>query len=279
LEIEPKCRYCAEGDYHFCINKSEPGPRGVGGGFGDSYVTHEMAVYPAPKDLSRDQLMLAEPISIAAHGVMRFPPEPGEKVLVIGAGIIGLLTVMIVHALVPQAEVTVIARYPHQQEMARKLGAKNILSGREGYPAVARLTGGKYFSAPLNKGLVVGGFDVIYDCVADPRTTNDALRWVRAGGTVVMVGAHMAPMPKVDLSTIWYHHVRLVGTYGHGMNSWNGTRKHTYEWVYDLYRQNKLDIDGLITHRYPLTDYKEAIRVATAKGKEKAIKVVFDPIA
>ncbi len=274
LEIEPKCRYCAEGDYHFCVNKSEPGPRGAGGGFGDSYVTHETAVYPAAPELNTDQAMLVEPISIAVYGVMRFPPRPGDRVMVIGAGIIGLLTVMVVHALEPQAEITVLARYPHQQQMAEKLGARHLLS-RADYAAVARITGGKFFSAPLNRGVVVGGFDLIYDCVADPRTTNNALRWVRAGGTVVMIGAHMAPMPKVDLTPIWYHHVNLVGTYGHGMNNWNGVHKHTYEWVFDLFRQDKLEINGLITHRFPLRDYKEAIRVATAKGRERAIKVIL----
>lgn len=276
LEIEPKCRYCAEGDYHFCVNKSEPGPQGAGGGFGDGFVTHESAVYPAAQGLSRDELALTEPLSIPMHGVMRFPPQAGEKVLVYGAGIIGLLTTMVVHALTPQAEITVLARHPHQQEMAQKLGASHIMTGRDGYQAVARLTGGKYFSAPLNKGVVIGGFDVIYDCVADPRTVNNALRWVRAGGVVVMVGAHMAPMPKIDLTPVWYHHVNLVGTYGHGMNTWNGVTRHTFEWVYDLYRAGKLDTSGLITHRFPMQDYKEAIRVASSKGREKAIKVMFE---
>jgi threonine dehydrogenase-like Zn-dependent dehydrogenase len=112
--------------------------------------------------------------------------------------------------------------------------------------------------------------------VADPRTTNDALRWVRAGGTVVMIGAHMAPMPRIDLTPVWYHHVNLVGSYGHGMNEWNGERKHTYEWVFDLFRAGRLDIEGLITHRFPLREYKEAIRVASAKGKHRAIKVVLE---
>jgi len=274
LEIEPKCRYCAEGDYHFCVNKSEPGPHGLGGGFGDSFVTHESAVFLAAQGLSRDQLALAEPLSIPMHGVMRFPPKPGDKVLVYGAGIMGLLTTLVVHALAPKAEITVLARHPHQKEMALRLGASHILD-RGDYQAVAKLTGGKYFTGPLNKGVVIGGFDLIYDCVADPRTVNDSLRWVRAGGTVVMVGAHMAPMPRVDLTPVWYHHVNLVGTYGHGMNTWGGVTKHTFEWVYDFYRAGKFDIQGLITHRFPMADYKEAIRVATSKGKEKSIKVMF----
>ena len=276
LEIGPPCRYCAEQDYHFCINKSAPGPRGFGGGFGDGYVAHEMAVYPCPPDLTPDQVVLTEPFSIPMHGVMRFPPGPGDRVLVIGSGIIGLLTTMTIRALCPECEITTMARYPHQAEMAEKLGAKHVLMGHVGYSEIARLTGGQFFSAPLNRGVVIGGFDIIYDCVADSRTLNSSLRWVRAGGTVVMVGSHMAPMMKIDLTPVWYHQVNLVGTYGHGMNERAGIRKHTYEWVFDRFRSGEFTTDGLITHRFPFKEYRKAISTASAKKKTKAIKVLFE---
>ena len=208
------------------------------------------------------------------HCVMNHPPKAGDRVLIVGAGIIGLLTTMIVKALVPDAEITVLARYPHQQAMAEKLGADHILK-RADYSEIARLASGKFFSAPLNRGVVIGGFDLIYDCIANSQTTNDSLRWVRAGGKVVMVGSHMSPMPKVDLTPLWYHQVNLVGTYGHGQNEWSGIRKHTFEWVFDHFTMGKFDIDGLITHRFPMKDYKSAIRLAHSSKKEKVIKVQF----
>lgn len=275
LEITPPCRYCAEEDYHFCENKSAPGPRGIGGGFGEGYITHESAVYPCPPDLSLDAAVLVEPMAVAVHAVMRFPPQASERVLVLGAGIIGLLTTMTLRALVPQCEVTVIARHAHQAEMAERLGAQRVLRGRPTYQTIAQVTGGKYFSALLNKGVVVGGFDRVYDCVATAETVNDALRWTRAGGTVVMLGAHMAPMPQVDLTPIWYHHINLVGSYAHGVDVWNGVRKHTYEWVFDLWRAGKFVTDGLITHRFPFAEYRRAIAIASDKKSSRAIKVVL----
>lgn len=274
LEINPQCRCCAEGDFHFCVNKSEPGHRGVGGGFGDTFVTHESAVYPVAENLSQDQAALTEPLSIPMHCIMKHPPGAGDKVLIVGAGIIGLLTTMVVKALVPEADVTVLARYPHQQAMAEKLGADHILK-KANYAEVAKLTGGKYFSAPLNRGVVIGGFDLVYDCIANPHTVNDSLRWVRAGGKVIMVGSHMSPMPKIDLTPVWYHQVSLVGTYGHGQNEWNGVRKHTFEWVFDHFNQGKFDIEGLVTHRFPISDYKSAIHMANSSKKNKVIKVQF----
>ena len=276
LGINPPCCYCTDGQPIFCLNNSEPGPRGVGGGFGDSYIAHETAVYQVPDWLSADQAMMAEPTAIAVHGVLRNPPQPGDKVLVLGAGVIALLYVAVLRALCPEVEITVIARYPHQQEMAEFLGAKNILTDRTSYQEIAQITGGQFFSAPLNKGIVTGGFDIVYDCVGTPQTTTDALRWTRANGTVVMVGLHMKPMKNIDLSLVWYHQVNLIGAYVHGMDTWNGQQKHSYEWVLNLFQEDKLPVEGLITHRFPYKDYKEAIRVAMSKGEEKAIKVMFE---
>jgi threonine dehydrogenase-like Zn-dependent dehydrogenase len=275
LGIEPKCRHCAGGEPYFCLNKSAPGPRGAGGGFGDGYTAHESEVYPCPPDLSDDQAVLVEPMSCAVRAVLRHPPEPGERVLVVGAGIIGLCVGMAAKAIQPECQLTVMARYPHQAEMALRLGADYVLSGREGYEGVAKHLGGKYVSAPLNKGLVVGGFDVIYDCVGVGATIEDSLRWTRAGGAVVVVGVNLAPI-HVDLTPVWYRHINLIGTYEHGYDTWQGRKRHTYEWVIDFLRNGKFSIAGLITHRFPFDDYKRAIMVSMAKAKERPIKVLLE---
>jgi threonine dehydrogenase-like Zn-dependent dehydrogenase len=275
LGIQPVCQYCATGDMRFCINSSEPGPHGVGGGFGDSYIAHETDVYPCPPDLTTDQAMFIEPLGIVMQAVLRRPPVGGEKVLVYGAGIIGLLTTMVVKALAPETQVTVVARYKHQAELAEKLGASHMLRN-DAYNEVARITGGKFFSAPLNKGIVLGGFDMVYDCVGNEESLTNSLRWTRAGGTVMIVGLHMSPMKNIDLTLVWYSHINLIGSFMHGHSEWHGQLKHDYERVIDFYRQGKFDIAGLITHRFPVKAYKEAIRVASDKGKEKAIKVMFE---
>jgi L-iditol 2-dehydrogenase len=274
LEIDPPCRYCAAGQYWLCLNSARPGPRGIGGGFGDGYVTHEMAVYHCPPELSLDQAAVTEPLSIGLHAVLSHPPCPGDKVLIIGAGPIGLMLLAGLHALYPDCEIAILARHPHQAEMAERLGARHVLT-RADYRQIAQVSGGHFFSAPLNRGVVVGGFDVIYDCVANAQTINDALRWAQAGGTVVMVGLHLAPMPKVDLTPIPFNDVNLVGSYLHGVDERDGVSKHTYEWVYDLFRQGALAVDPLITHRFPFSDYREAIRVASARGRQRAIKVML----
>jgi threonine dehydrogenase-like Zn-dependent dehydrogenase len=278
LGIQPVCRFCAIGNNRFCLNSSEPGRRGAGGGFGDGYVAHESDIYPCPLWLTLDQGLFIEPLGIALQAVLRRPPAGGQKVLVYGAGIIGLLTTMVAKVLAPEAEITVLARYAHQAEMAERLGASYILRSQNSFSEVTNITGGKFYTAPLNKGIVLDGFDVVYDCVGDEQSLTNSLRWTRAGGAVVIVGLHMSPMKNIDLTLVWYSHIDLIGTFMHGHSEWNGQLAHDYDRVIDFYSQGKFDIGGLITHRFPQKDFKEAIRVASNKGKEKAIKVALEHV-
>lgn len=275
-EIEPPCRFCARGEFALCENMAAGvGPRGVGGGWSDGYTCHETDVFPCPSEFTDDQAVLVEPMSVAVHGVLRRPPKDSDKVLILGAGIIGLLTVQAVRAVSPNCFLAVVAKYPHQAEAACRFGANEIIGREDRYAAVARLTGGQRYTAPLNRGMILGGFDVIYDCVGTGDTVTDALRWARAGGAVVLVGIDLAPV-KVDLNPVYYQEVDLVGSKGHGVDEWQSRRRPTYEWVVDLIRAGKFRDDGLITHRFPLKDYKRAITTSISKSAEKPIKVIFD---
>jgi threonine dehydrogenase-like Zn-dependent dehydrogenase len=273
-EIEPICRYCAEGQFGLCENASaNKGPRGVGGGWGDGYTAHESEVYRVPEDVTDDQAAMIEPMAVGLHAVLRRPPTTGEHVLILGCGIIGLLTLQAARAAAPDCRITAIARYPHQAEAARALGATAVVS-RPSYAEIARLTGARYFSAPMNKGMLLGGFDVVYDCVGTARTVEDSLRWTRALGTVVIVGVDLARL-SLDTSPIWYQEVALIGSLAHGADTWQGQERHTYDWVIELLRAGKLTVNGLITHRFRFEEYKQAIDTYRDKSGSKAIKVIF----
>ena len=250
-EIDPPCRFCAAGDTRLCENASlQRGPSGVGGGWGDGYTAHESEVRVVPDDLS-----------------------DGEQVLIVGAGIIGLLTVQCVKLLAPGARLTVLARYPHQAEAATRLGADAVLSGGDLYQQVAQQTGGRLYRAILNRGMVLGGYDVVYDCVGRADTILDALRWTRARGTVVLVGIDLTLL-KVDLNPVWYQEVDLIGSHTFGAERVAGGARHTFELVIDHLRAGRLQEAGLITHRFPLAEYRRAIDTALHK-QSGAIKVTF----
>jgi threonine dehydrogenase-like Zn-dependent dehydrogenase len=273
-EISPPCRHCGEGNYALCENQSRgAGPVGVGGGWGDSYTAHESEVFNVPDDLTDDQAVLVEPASVAVRAVLRRRPKSGERVLVIGCGVIGLLTVGVARMAAPQAHITALARYPHQAAMARRLGADEVISDRDEYEQVARVTGGQLYVGPLSNKMLLGGYDVIYDIVGTGRTIKDSLRWARAGGTVVVVGISLKLM-RTDLSPVWHQEVSLMGSLVHGIEEWQGQRIHGYNLAMQWMRDGALPTDGLITHRFPLRKYKRAVATAIDK-RTGAIKVVF----
>jgi len=79
----------------------------------------------------------------------------------------------------------------------------------------------------------------------------------------------------VDLTPVWYQEVCLIGLYAHGMEEWNGLKQSTYDLTADLLLKKKLLAEGLITHRFPLMDWRTAVRTARDK-RSGAIKVIVN---
>lgn len=274
-EIKPLCRHCREGNRALCENVSlSHGRRGAGGGWGDSFTAHATDVYRVPDALEDETAVMIEPLSVGIRTALRRLPQDNEKGLVIGCGMIGLAVIQAVRVLSPNCHIIAMARYPHQEKMAQKLGANEVIVNGDLYKAVARITDGKLYTGALNTRMVLGGFDVTFDCVGSERTVQDSLRWTRAGGTVVLAGVSLERM-HVDLTPVWYQEVNLIGLLAHGMQEWNKTRQSTYDLTTNLLLEKRFTAKELITHRYPLEKRQTAVRTAMDKTSG-AIKVMID---
>lgn len=274
-EIKPLCRHCREGNSTLCENASLGlSIEGMGGGWGDGFTAHETMVYKVPDELDDEMAMMIEPLSVGVRTALRCLPEPDQRVLVVGSGMIGLAVIQAVRAFSTECHISAMARYPQQVEMAGKLGADEVIVQEDPYIASARITSGKLYTGKFKNRMILGGFDVVYDCVGSEKTVQDSLRWARAGGNVVLVGVSLKPM-HVDLTPIWYQEVDLLGLFAHGMEEWNGVKQSTYDLTTDSLLKKKLLIDGLITHRFPLEQWRTAVRTARDKSSG-AIKVVLD---
>ena len=147
--------------------------------------------------------------------------------------------------------------------------------GTDLYQEAARLTGGKVYQGRFGNRMLLGGFDVVYDCVGIPSTLKDALRLARARGTVVLVGVFLEPM-KIDLTPVWFWEVDLIGVLAHGAEEWQGEHMSTFELIARLMRAGKMNTDGLITHSFTLPEYRQAVAAAVQQPRTHSIKVVFD---
>jgi len=129
--IVPPCDACQRGQYFFCRHFTDgrlpPGIhlgncRAVSGGYASLLAAHESQLFPIPDSVSFDQAVLADPFSVSLHAILKSPPSSEGLALVYGCGTLGLLTILILRALFPTTRVIAIARYPHQERLARELG-------------------------------------------------------------------------------------------------------------------------------------------------------------
>jgi threonine dehydrogenase-like Zn-dependent dehydrogenase len=268
------CRSCRDGNYGLCEAGAPPTPAslGVGGGWGDGYVCHASEVWRVPPSLSDDQAAMVEPLSCSVRAALRRLPMPGERALVVGCGTLGLGILMALRALAKGVDLYAFARHPHQRAFAERLGA-HVLDG-DLLEQAAAATGAKLHRAPFGNRTMTGGFDVIYDCVGNRTTVGAALRATRGGGAVVLAGVHLHPV-RVDLTPVVFEEVSLIGSFAHGCEAWEGETLSSFDLTARLILEGRMDPRPLITHRFPLARWQDAIRTASDKRKG-TIKVVFD---
>jgi threonine dehydrogenase-like Zn-dependent dehydrogenase len=271
--LEPPCPRCAEGDLLLCENQAS-GLRTVpvGGGWGDQLVADETQVYHPPDALSDDAVALLEPAAVGLHAVTRALPAIGRRVLVLGCGIIGLMTLQALRVLSPESKVTAIARHRFQADMARELGDCGIELGGDACAITKQNTGARLYQGGFGSRMLLGGFDTVFDCVGTSDTLTESLRCVRAGGTVVAVGIQYK-LYRTDLTPLYYQEIHLLGTWGYGREHWQGDTLDTFELAAGLMDRGDLRVDGLITHRFPQREWRRAVVVATDKGRSHSIKV------
>ncbi|MFH2002741.1 MAG: alcohol dehydrogenase catalytic domain-containing protein [Planctomycetota bacterium] len=277
LNVKPPCPNCMEGNYAICLHKSEgKTPDNTGGGWSEYFMVHQAQLFKLPHGITDEQAALLEPTACSLHAVLRRAPRDADRVLVVGGGFIGLQIVQIVRAFSPACRLTALVKYPFQEEAARNLGANQVLYAGDSnvYDRIAQLTDSRVYSGKFRNRMVVGGFDVIYDCVGSARSLHHNLRWTRSRGTVVVVGADLN-LAKFDITPLWYQEVDLIGSGAHGMESFQGERISTFDLAARLLLEEKLDVNGLLTHTYPISEYKEAIKAMRNKKESKAIKGAF----
>jgi threonine dehydrogenase-like Zn-dependent dehydrogenase len=273
-EIVPPCESCREGNYCTCENFSAATiPQNTGAGFGDRFVAHQSQLLKIPDIISDEEAVLIEPAAVSLHAVLKRPPRPGESLLVIGAGTIGLNVIQFARTVTPDCRIFVMERIDFKRDLALKLGADTAITG-DLYQEVAAATNGKLYKGALGNQTILGGFDLIYDCVGQSRTIHDSLRWLKARGDYVMIGNQLSPV-SFDQTPVWHQELRITGVNSHGMEDYQGRTISSFELTMEMIADKQVRLDGFITHRFPLQEYKQAFQLLR-DHPEQVIKVIFD---
>jgi L-iditol 2-dehydrogenase len=197
------CAYCERGEINLCDRREvvgvSCGEYRRDGAFAEYISVPERIVYSIPENLSFSEAAMLEPVAVALHAVAVSKLRGGETALVVGSGMIGLLTMQAAFAGGCRG-VFVADIDASRLELARSMGATDVIpcSGKELIHECLRLTGG-------------AGVDVAFEAVGRNETVNVAIDSTRKGGTVTLIG-NVTPEVKLPLQKVVSRELRLQGT-------------------------------------------------------------------
>lgn len=263
VAVEPfrtcgRCVVCRSGRGPLCRTGKLLGVHAEGG-LADYAVAPAARLFPAPAGLAPETAALAEPLAVAVHGLRRGGLARGQRVLVLGAGAVGLLTLFAARAL-GAGEVWATARHPHQAERARALGADRLLgeadASREALEALGR-------EAPV---------DLVAETVGGRADTLElAAAAVRPGGAVAVLGLFLGRV-ALDALPLLLKEVTLAWSYCYR----HGEENADFDDALRILAAQPEAARSLVTHALPLEEAERAFSVAADKAAG-ALKVSVLP--
>lgn len=252
------CGFCRGGQINLCDNRMvlgvSCGDYRRHGAFAEYVAVPARILYKLPADLPFERAALTEAVSIAVHGVNRRVPASDERAVVIGAGMIGLLTIQVLKV---KGVRTIVAVDIDEGKLglARRMGATHTLNATavDVPAAIADLTGGR-------------GADVAFEVVGLGDTVANAVRSVRKGGTVVLIG-NLSPTVGLPLQSVVTREVSVLGSCG--------SSGEIPECI-DLLARGAIDVDPIISLKAPLDAGPELFARLYA-GDRRLMKVIIEP--
>lgn len=254
------CRMCARGLNNLCPNYDAFGIT-MDGGFEEFMRVPAAAIERGnlmhiPDALSFEEAAILEPMSCCLHGQRKVDLQPGDVVVVVGAGPIGCFHTLLAKQ---QGVKTVIVSNTRQPrlEIARRMGADVTIniSEKDLREEVQRLTGGE-------------GADVVITCVSKPEVIAGATDLVgRLGRINVFSGLGDQARPAIDVNALHYHEQTITGT--------TGSRVRDYADVLAMAASPDVDLSPVITDRFALQDIRAAMKQSASGTGMKSV-ILFD---
>ncbi len=233
------CYPCSIGRYNCCDHLRVVGAH-VDGAFAEYVVADANYVHPVPDAIPNDHAATVEPYTIAAHGIDRAGVQPGEQVLVVGCGAIGLCLVDLLVS--KKAIVTAADLSPYRLELARRMGAARIVNTAE-----TDLV--ETIQSSTN-----GGMPVVFEATGVRAVMEMTERLVASAGRIVIIGLTNDPVTFTGIN-FTKREMSVLGSRNSAGN---------FPPVINAMAEGKLHPDVLITHRFPFEHITEAFKTAAA---------------
>jgi threonine dehydrogenase-like Zn-dependent dehydrogenase len=231
------CRRCRAGDTHLCERYDAVGFT-RSGGWGEFVVVPARILHALPEHVSFEAAALVEPGSCVVKAIARARLEPAETVGVVGVGAMGALAIRIARLRSP-ASIVAFGVRDEELELARRLGADAVVNVAE--QDVEEET----------RSLLGGGLDVVVETAGAVPAVELSTRLVREGGRVVLLGiaGHdrelVLPADRIPLRDL-----SVLGSVGYTTAAWAH--------MVALLREDLVDLDPIVTHRFPLERFEDA---------------------
>jgi L-iditol 2-dehydrogenase len=271
-----------EGDVFIAGRRLRPGltmgfQADLAGGWGERMVVHESQLFPPDDRMSDRTAVLMEPLAVGMHAALGSRPFGSGPALVIGSGPIALGAIWALRAVGYEGELVAQIKRGHEADIARALGASEVVSpGDEARQALVETGAQAYMPIIGDEVYSGGGFPLIFDCVGSGESVKQSLRYAAPRGRIVLLGC-AAEIRKLDLTFVWARELEIKGHVCYGDEEWRGARKHTFEVTHDLLLETGAPVERMVTHVYPLEQYRDALSAAVNRRRTGSIKVLLDP--
>jgi threonine dehydrogenase-like Zn-dependent dehydrogenase len=283
--VSPPCEACEIGRYPWCRNfRSGNLPVSIhigncaaaAGAHAERFGAHVSQLFAIPDGVPDDAAVLADPASVSLRSILLAPPADGQAVLVYGSGTLAYAAIALLRHLYPAAEVWAATRPGARAELATRLGAHVTLSSvpDELVAQVARRVGAKPLEPWSKRNWLQDGPAVVYDTIGSAPTVETSLRLLATGGTLVVSGVE--PPRRFEWTPLYFKELKVIGSNAFGVEDVGGVTKHAMEHYFDFVAHG-MDLTPVITHRYPLDRWAEAVLAVKDSRRTGAVKVLLEP--
>ncbi|VVA37062.1 PREDICTED: sorbitol [Prunus dulcis] len=253
-----RCELCKQGRYNLCPEMKFFGSPPTHGCLANQVVHPGDLCFKLPDNVSLEEGAMCEPLSVGVHACRRASVGPETNVLVMGAGPIGLVTLLAARAF--EAPRIVVADVnDHCLSVAKALGAHEIVKVSTNIEEVAE-------EVAKIKEAMGTRVDVSFDCAGFNKTMATALSATGSGGKVCLVGMGQREL-TLPLTSAAAREVDVIGIFRY---------KNTWPLCLELLRSSKVDVKPLITHRFGFSQKEVEKAFETSAGGGNAIKVMFN---